>query len=93
MVDTHEPCSSPSYKLSSTWTPCSVRIQLTTMKGIGHIPWYHIKTRCSLMRWKATEESFLLVLVPAPEGSWIILYDHDKVLRHLVWAVSGLVSC
>jgi hypothetical protein len=36
-VDIHEPCPSPSYKSSSTWTPRSVRIQQTTLDAIGHI--------------------------------------------------------
>ena len=44
------------------------------------------------MRWKAKEEIFLLVLVPDPVDSWIILCDHDKMLRHLFWAVLAFVS-
>ena len=36
------------------------------------------------MRWKAYNETLLLVLVPAPECSWIILCDHNKVLHHHV---------
>jgi hypothetical protein len=35
-VDTHDPCPSPSYKSSSTWTPRSVQIQQTILDGIGH---------------------------------------------------------
>ena len=48
------------------------------------------------MRWNRDDETLLLVLVPAPKASWIILYDHGKVLRNLFWAffrlciVSGL---
>ena len=45
------------------------------------------------MRWKADDEKLRLVLVLAPEHSWIILCDHGKVLRHLFWAFSGFVSC
>jgi hypothetical protein len=45
------------------------------------------------MRWKANNKSFLLVLVPPPEGSWIILYMHDKMLRYQFWALMVLVSC
>jgi len=32
-VDTHKSCPSPSYKLSSTWSPCLVRNQQTTQEG------------------------------------------------------------
>jgi hypothetical protein len=46
-------------------------------------PSYDVKTRCSLMCWKANNESFLLVLVLALEDLWIILCDHKKMLRHL----------
>jgi hypothetical protein len=35
------------------------------------------------MRWKGDDDAVVLVLVLAPKGSWIILCDHDKVLRHL----------
>jgi hypothetical protein len=45
------------------------------------------------MHWKSNNERFLLVLVLAPEHSWIILCDHDKVLRHLFWAKLAFVSC
>ena len=44
------------------------------------------------MHWNREEEALLLVLVLAPEASWIILCDHGKVLRHLFWAFSGFVS-
>jgi hypothetical protein len=54
-----------------------------------HLP----HTRCSLMRWKANNESFILVLVLPPECSWIILCDRDKVLHHQFWAVMTLLSC
>jgi hypothetical protein len=36
----------------------------------------------SLMPWKANDKSFLLILVLDLEATWIILYDHDKMLRH-----------
>ena len=38
------------------------------------------------MRWKGDDDAVILILVLAPEGSWIILCDHEKVLRHLFWA-------
>jgi len=56
-------------------------------------PSYDNETRHSLLGWKANEESFLLVLVPALEDSWIILCDHDKVLHHLFGAELAFVSC
>jgi hypothetical protein len=56
---------------------------------------YDIKTRRSWMHWKGDNDAIVLDLVPAPEGSWIILCDHIKVLPHLfrpTWPciVSGL---
>ena len=45
------------------------------------------------MRWKGDDDAVILILVLAPEGSWIILCDHEKVLRHLFWADLGFVSC
>jgi hypothetical protein len=45
------------------------------------------------MRWKANNEIFLLVLILALEGSWIILCNHNKVLRHQFWALTAFVSC
>ncbi|KAF8701496.1 hypothetical protein HU200_033519 [Digitaria exilis] len=47
----------------------------------------------SWMRWKAHDDTLLLILVLAPKDSWIMLCDHDKVLSHLFWANSGLVPC
>jgi hypothetical protein len=45
----------------------------------------------SLMRWKANDDgSFVLVLILAPESLWIVLCDHDKVLRHQFWTFNGL---
>ena len=43
------------------------------------------------MRWKPDDETLLLVLVPAPEGSWIILCAHHNVLHHLFWAKQAFV--
>ena len=45
------------------------------------------------MRWKGDDDAVDLVLILAPEGSWIILDDHDKVLRHLFGPCSGRISC
>ena len=44
---------------------------------------YDIETGRSWMRWKGDDDAVVLDLVPAPEGPWIILCDHGKVLRHL----------
>ncbi|KAF8760518.1 hypothetical protein HU200_010143 [Digitaria exilis] len=38
------------------------------------------------MRWKENDDAVIWVQVLAPEPSWIILCDHEKVLRHLFWA-------
>jgi hypothetical protein len=35
------------------------------------------------MHLKEGDDVIVFVLVPALEGLWIILCDHDKVLRHL----------
>jgi hypothetical protein len=56
---------------------------------------YDIETGRSWMRWKGDDDAVILDLVPAPEGPWIILCDHGKVLHHLfgpTWLciVSGL---
>ena len=42
------------------------------------------------MRWKGDDAAVDLVLVLAPERSWIILCDHEKVLPHLFWVNSAL---
>ena len=47
---------------------------------------YDIETGRSWMRWKGDDDAVILDLVPAPDGSWIILCDHGKVLCHLFWA-------
>jgi hypothetical protein len=44
---------------------------------------YDIKTGRSWMCWKGDDGAVILDLVPAPEGPWIILCDHNKVLCHL----------
>jgi hypothetical protein len=67
-----------------SWPPC-------TKMAIS--PSYGVQIRRSWMRWKPDDETLLLILVLAPETSWIILCDHDNVLRHQFWAFSGLVSC
>jgi hypothetical protein len=38
--------------------------------------------RRALMRWKQDGETFHFVLILAPEASWIILFDHENMLRH-----------
>ena len=38
------------------------------------------------MRWKGDDDAVVLILVLDPEGTWIILCDHEKVLCHLFWA-------
>jgi hypothetical protein len=44
---------------------------------------YDIEMGRSWMCWKGDDDAVVLDLVPAPEGLWIILCDHDKVLYHL----------
>jgi hypothetical protein len=44
---------------------------------------YDIKTGRSWMHWKGDDDAVVLDLVLAPEGPWIILCDHVKVLCHL----------
>ena len=56
-------------------------------------PTYDVETSHSLMRWNGDNDAVDLVLVLAPEGSWIMLCDHENVLHHLFWAFSGFVSC
>jgi hypothetical protein len=46
------------------------------------------------MLWNGDDDVIILLLVLAPEGSWIMLCDHDKVMRHVfgpIWLciVSG----
>ena len=48
----------------------------------GTSPSYDIKTRRSMMCWKANDKSFLLVLVQAQEASLTILCDPDKMRCH-----------
>ncbi|RLM58994.1 CHD3-type chromatin-remodeling factor PICKLE-like isoform X1 [Panicum miliaceum] len=63
-------------------------IQQTALDGIGHISLIH-RNEAFFDAWKVNDESFLLALVLAPEGSWIILCDHDNMLRQLFWAKSA----
>jgi hypothetical protein len=49
-------------------------------------PSYDVETRCINTRWKEDDDTIDMVLVLAPEVARIMLCDHDKVLRHLVWA-------
>ena len=52
---------------------------------------YDIEMGRSWMRWKGDVDAVVLDLVLAPEGPWIILCDHGKVLRHLfgpTWPLS-----
>ena len=35
------------------------------------------------MRWKGDNDVIVLVLVLAPERSWLMLCDHDNMLHHL----------
>jgi hypothetical protein len=58
---------------------------------------YDIETGHSWIRWKGDDDAVVLDLVLAPEGLWIILCDHGKLLRHLfgpTWPciMSGLKS-
>jgi hypothetical protein len=53
-------------------------------------PLYGVQMKWSWMRWNRDDETLLLVLVPAPETSWNILCDHEKMFCHLFWAFSGL---
>jgi hypothetical protein len=87
----HELYPSSSYRSSLTWNSRSVWIQQITLEGIGHISLIRYRTMRSLMRWKANDDgSFVLVLILAPESLWIVLCDHDKVLRHQFWTFNGL---
>ena len=56
-------------------------------------PSYGVQIRHSWMRWNHYDKTLLLILVLAPETSSTILWDHRKVLHHLFWTFSGLVSC
>ncbi|KAG0514640.1 hypothetical protein BDA96_10G210500 [Sorghum bicolor] len=61
-------------------------LQVATHLQLG----YHITLRFSQYIvnncWKGDDDAIILDLVPAPDGPWINLCDHDKVLRHLFWA-------
>jgi hypothetical protein len=77
-LNTPEPWSSPSYKSSPIWLRVWFRINRPSWTKMAISPSYDIETRCSLIRWKE-DETFHLVLVQAPEASWIILCDHDNI--------------
>jgi hypothetical protein len=44
------------------------------------------------MSWKGDVAPVVLVLVQAPEGSWIMLCDREKTLCHLLLGQFGYVS-
>ncbi|KAF8665193.1 hypothetical protein HU200_054145 [Digitaria exilis] len=52
-----------------------------------------VEMRRIRMCWNRDDDAIDLLLVQAPEGSWITLCDHDKVLCHLFEPSSGCVSC
>jgi hypothetical protein len=96
MLDTPTPWSSPSCNSSPTQLPCRPRIQQTRRHCFGH-NFLDIEMGRSWMRWKRDDDAVVLDLVLAPEGSWISLCGHGKVLCHLfrpTWPciVSGLKS-
>jgi hypothetical protein len=49
-------------------------------------PSYDVEMRRISTHWKEDDDTIDLVLVLAPEVAWIMLCNHDKVLRHLFWA-------
>ena len=59
-------------------------LHLRTVSAIT--PSYDVETRRISTRWKEDDDTVDLFLVLAPEVAWIMLCDHDKVLRHLFWA-------
>ena len=94
-LDTPTPWSSPSCNSFPTQLPRRPRIQQTRRHCFGHNFLIRHRNGPFLMRWKGDDNAVVLDLVPAPEGPWIILCDHNKVLRHLfgpTWLciVSGL---
>jgi hypothetical protein len=95
MLNTHMPRPSPCWTSSPTQLPRPSRIHrfslhLRTVSAIT--PSYNVKTRCISTRWKEDDDVVDLVLVLAPEVVWIMLCDHDKVLRHLFLGQLGRVS-
>lgn len=93
MLDTLIPWPFSSYKSLSTRSSCSSRIQPTLLHSFGDIslirrPNEVIFDVLKSWWWDASFGSG-----PASENSWIILCNHEKVLRHLFWAFSGFVSC
>jgi len=95
-------------RTSPCWTYASRHHQLQLRRQLGQrlrfgfsrqpctktaiSPTSELQMRRSLMRWKADYDGLLLVLVLAPEDSWIILCDHEKVLRHLCGPSWAFVS-
>jgi hypothetical protein len=73
---------------------CHVRFRFSqhpcTILAIS--PSSDIETRRIRMRWHGDDAAVMLVLVPAPEVSWIMLCGHDKLLRHIFGEFSR-VSC
>jgi hypothetical protein len=63
--------------------PCTVSV-ISPSSGI--------KTRRIRMCWNGDDDTVILVPLPAREGSWIMLCDHDKLLHH-VFGQFGRVSC
>ena len=84
-LDTQTPWSSPSSNSFPTQLPRRPWIQQTRRHCFVITSSYDIETGRSWMHWKGDDDAVVLDLVPAPEGPWIILCDHDKVLRP-IWA-------
>ena len=94
-LDTPTPWSSPSCNSFPTQLPRHPRIQQTRRHCFGHNFLIRRRNGPFLDALERGRRRRRLDLVPAPEGPWIILCDHDKVLRHLfgpTWPciVSGL---
>lgn len=52
-----------------------------------------IQMRHSSKHWNRDDDKLLLNLIQAPDDSWIMLCDHEKVLRHLRGPSRAFVSC
>jgi hypothetical protein len=83
MLDTRTPCPSPCYKSSPTQLPCSVRIQPHPFTVLAIFPSTGIETRRIRMHWNGDNDAVVLDVIPAPEDSWIMLCDNDKLLCHV----------
>jgi hypothetical protein len=86
MLNTHTPRPFPCCTSSPTQLPRPSRIQPTLRTVSVITPSYDIKTRRISTHWKEDDDTVDLVMVLAPEVAWIMLCEHDKVLRHLFWA-------